>query len=40
MNRRVERPHPVYPVRNPHHPEKWYSVQESRFKTIMKEEME
>lgn len=31
-------PKPVHPVRNPHYP-KWYSVQESRFKTIMKEEM-
>lgn len=36
--RRVERPHPVNPVRNPKHPEMWMSVQQKRFETLLRGE--
>lgn len=28
--RKVERPHPVNPVRNPYHPEMWLTEQQKR----------
>ncbi|MDQ0062336.1 hypothetical protein [Paenibacillus harenae] len=36
LHRIVERPHPVTIVRNPNHPEYWYTEQQKRFDSYLR----